>query len=116
MADKLKLAIAIALLIAGFVAYYVLADQPTFLRIISVLAGIALAIAVAWFTEPGRQFFAFSQESVGEAKKVVWPTRKETIQTTGIVIVLVIVMALFLWMVDSLLVFLIERFIRPPEL
>jgi preprotein translocase subunit SecE len=113
MADKLKLAIAIALLIAGFVAYYLLASQPAFLRIISVLAGIALAMGVAWFTEPGKQFLVFAQDSVGEAKKVVWPTRKETIQTTGIVMVLVVIMALFLWMVDSLLVYLIESFIRP---
>jgi preprotein translocase subunit SecE len=113
MADKLKLAIAIALLIAGFVAYYVLAAQPAFLRIISVIAGFALAIGVAWFTAPGKEFLAYAHESVGEAKKVVWPTRKETIQTTGIVIVLVIVMAIFLWMVDSLLVYLIESFIRP---
>jgi preprotein translocase subunit SecE len=113
MADKLKLAIAIALLIAGFVAYYALADQPGFLRIISVLAGLVLAGTVAWFTAPGKQFLAYAQDSVDEAKKVVWPTRKETIQTTGVVILLVIVMAIFLWLIDSLLVFLIESFIRP---
>jgi preprotein translocase subunit SecE len=113
MADKLKLAIAIALLIAGFVAYYLLANQPAFLRIISVIAGFVLAASVAWFTVPGKEFLVFAQDSVGEAKKVVWPTRKETIQTTGIVIVLVIIMAIFLWMVDSLLVYLIESFIRP---
>ncbi len=115
MADKLKLAIAVALLIAGFVAYYLLANQPAFLRIISVIGGFVLAAAVAWFTAPGKEFLAFAHDSVGEAKKVVWPSRKETIQTTGIVIVLVIVMAIFLWLVDSLLVYLIESFIRPKS-
>jgi preprotein translocase subunit SecE len=55
---------------------------------------------VMWFTEAGRTFFAFSRESWEEAKRVVWPTRKETLQTTGIVFVFVFVMAIFLWAVD----------------
>jgi preprotein translocase subunit SecE len=61
------------------------------------------AIGVAWYTSVGQRFYAFSQESVTEARKVVWPTRKETMQMTGIVVAFVFVMALFLWLVDGAL-------------
>jgi preprotein translocase subunit SecE len=71
------------------------------IRVISVLAGIVLAAVVVWFTTQGKQFYAFSRESSEETRKVVWPTRKETMQTTGIVFGFVLVMALFLWMVDA---------------
>ena len=63
--------------------------------------GVALAAAVAWKTEPGQRFFTFANESVIEAKKVVWPTRKETMQTTGAVFAFVVVMALFLYLTDK---------------
>jgi preprotein translocase subunit SecE len=56
---------------------------------------------VAWFTAPGRRFFDFSREAVVETKKVVWPSRKETMQTTGIVFAFVLVMAIVLWMTDK---------------
>jgi preprotein translocase subunit SecE len=102
--DKLKLLAAGLLVVAGIAGYYVLAESPAVLRVLSVMAGLALAATVAWFTEPGRQFYGFSRESVAEARKVVWPTRKETIQMTGVVILFVIVMALFLWVVDSVLI------------
>ncbi len=56
---------------------------------------------MAWFTEPGQRFFGFAQESVAETKKVVWPNRKETVQTTGVVFAFVVVMAIFLWLTDK---------------
>jgi preprotein translocase subunit SecE len=89
--------------VAGIAGFYLLADKPAVVRLLSVLAGLGLAGAVAWYTEPGRRFYAFGQESVLEARKVVWPTRKETIQSTGVVIAFVIVTALFLWLVDGTL-------------
>ena len=70
-------------------------------RVLSVLAGLGAGAAVAWFTEPGQRFAAFSQETVVETKKVVWPSRKETVQTTGIVFAFVVVMAIFLWITDK---------------
>jgi preprotein translocase subunit SecE len=70
---------------------------------------------VAWFTEPGRRFFAFSQDAVTEARKVVWPTRKETMQMTGVVILFVIVMALFLWIVDGTLTWLVQLLMGRSE-
>ena len=59
-------------------------------------------------TAAGQRFFAFSRGSVTETKKVVWPTRKETIQMTGVVVAFVVVMALFLWAVDSILGWLVK--------
>ena len=109
MADKIKLTIAFLLVIAGVAGYYMLADHAAVLRIVSVLGGIAAAVAVAWFTAPGRQFYAFSQESVAEARKVVWPTRKESLQMTGIVFAFVVVMAIILWIVDASLLFIVQK-------
>jgi hypothetical protein len=62
MADKIKLAIAFLLVVAGLSGYYVFADQATILRVLSVLGGVAAALAVAWFTVPGKQFYAFSRK------------------------------------------------------
>jgi preprotein translocase subunit SecE len=99
--DKIKLGFALLLLIAGIAGFYYLRDSAMVIRVISVLAGIVLAAVVVWFTTQGKQFYAFSRESAEETRKVVWPNRKETMQTTGIVFGFVLVMALFLWMVDA---------------
>jgi preprotein translocase subunit SecE len=101
MADKLKFGVALLLLVAGLAGFYLLADQPLILRVLSVLAGAGAGIAVAWFTEPGQRFIVFGRESIVEAKKVAWPTRKETLQTTGIVFAFVLVMAVVLWITDK---------------
>jgi preprotein translocase subunit SecE len=58
---------------------------------------------------PGKQFHVYAQESVAETRKVVWPTRKETLQTTGIVFVFMVVMALFLWLVDASLLWIVKK-------
>jgi preprotein translocase subunit SecE len=101
MADKVKFVAALLLLIAGVAGFYLLAEQPMILRVLSVLAGVAAGAGVAWFTEPGQRFFAFSQEAATEAKKVAWPSRKETLQTTGAVFAFVLVMAIMLWVADK---------------
>ncbi len=104
MIDKLKLAIGVALLVAGIWAYYWLGEGTALiLRILAVVAGVAAGAAVAWFSEPGRQFAVFAADSVTEVKKVVWPTRKETMQTTAAVFAFVGVMAVFLWVSDKTL-------------
>jgi preprotein translocase subunit SecE len=103
IADKLKLGLAVALVAAGIWAYYWLAERALVLRILAVFAGIAAGAAVAWLSEPGRQFMIFALESWAEVKKVVWPTRKETIQTTAAVFAFVVVMAVFLWISDKTL-------------
>jgi preprotein translocase subunit SecE len=106
--DKIKLLIAVLLVIAGVAGFYVLTDLPALVRVLLVLGGLVAGAAVMYFTAPGKAFFAFAGEARDEARKVVWPTRKETIQTTGIVLAFVFVMALFLWIVDSALLWLVR--------
>jgi preprotein translocase subunit SecE len=108
MADKLKLLVAVLLVIAGVAGFYYFADAPTVVRALSVIVGVVLAGVVAGMSDPGRRFFRFALESRDEARKVVWPTRKETIQMTGVVMLFVIVMALFLWAVDGILMWLVK--------
>jgi preprotein translocase subunit SecE len=103
IADKAKLALAVVLVGAGIWAYYWLADQALVLRLLAVAAGFIAGALVAWLSEPGRQFMTFAAESWAEVKKVVWPTRKETIQTTAAVFAFVVVMAVFLWLTDKTL-------------
>ncbi len=113
MADKIKLVLAVLLVIAGVAGFYYLKDSATILRVASVLAGLVAAVAVAWTSGPGREFFVYAQESAAETKKVVWPSRKETIQTTGMVLAFVLVMAIFLWIVDALLVWGLQLLMGP---
>jgi preprotein translocase subunit SecE len=108
MADRIKLGLALLLVAAGIAGFYLLAEQAMVLRVLAVLGGVGAAAAVAWFTETGRALFAFSKESWAETRKVVWPTRKETFQTTGVVFLLVVVVALFLWVVDASLMWAVK--------
>ena len=103
MADTIKLVVAVLLVMAGVAGYYALGDAVLILRVLAVLAGIAAGVAVAAFSDRGRQFIAFAREAVVETKKVVWPTRKETMQTTAAVFGFVVVMAVFLWVSDKTL-------------
>ena len=103
MMDKAKLVVAVALVALGVWGYYWLADSALVLRVLSVIGGLIAAAAVGYWSEPGRQFAVFAGESVAEVKKVVWPTRKETLQTTAAVFAFVVVMAVFLWISDKAL-------------
>ena len=100
MIDRIKLALALLLVVAGVAAFYLLAEHAMVLRVLAVIAGIGAAVALLWTTPLGRSAFGFAQESLVEARRVVWPSRKETLQTTMVVFALVVVMGLFLWVVD----------------
>jgi preprotein translocase subunit SecE len=101
MADKLKFVVALLLVVAGIAGFYLLAEQALVLRVLAVLVGLLAGAAVAWFTEPGQRFVTLGREAAAEAKKVVWPSRKETLQSTGIVFAFVLVMAIVLWITDK---------------
>ena len=101
--DIVKLVIAAAMVVAGIAGYYLLAANSIVLRFAAVLAGIVAGIAVAWTSALGQVFLGFARESLVEVKKVVWPTRKETMQTTAAVFAFVVVMAVFLWASDKTL-------------
>ena len=115
MTDKIKLGVAFLLVVAGIAGFYTLHESAAVVKLASVLLGLLLAAAVAWTSEPGKRFFVFGKESVDEAKRVVWPTRKETMQTTGVVILFAVVMALFLWMVDASLMLLVNKLMGRSE-
>ncbi len=102
-ADKAKLAVAALLLVGGVAAFYLLAGQSLWLRVAALLALLAAAVGVFFTSEHGKQLIGFGRDSVKEVKKVVWPTRKEAMQMTGYVFAFVFVMALFLWLTDKTL-------------
>jgi preprotein translocase subunit SecE len=109
--DKVKVAVAALIVVAGIAGFYYLQDSPTVVRLAVFLAGLFAGAAVMWTTAAGRGFVAFSQESAAETRKVVWPTRNETLQATLIVFVFVLVMALFMWMVDGILLWVVKKLI-----
>jgi preprotein translocase subunit SecE len=106
--DKLKIAVAIGCVIAGVWGYYYFGDAPAIFRFLMVVGGLLVGAGVAWTSEPGKEFFTFAQESWAEGGRVSWPTRKETVQTTAIVFAFVVVMALFLFAVDSSLAWVVK--------
>src|ERR1700716_1438924 len=101
--DKVKVVLAVCAVIAGVVGFYFLAGSPTVARVGALVAGLLVAITLAWTSLSGRSFINFAKEAVRETRKVVWPTRKEAMQITAIVFGFVLVMALFLWGTDKLL-------------
>ena len=115
MLDKIKLLVALLLVASGITGYYYLQNSPSVLRLLSVLAGLLLAAGMAWTSAPGRRFFAFGRDSVAEAKRVVWPTRKETLQTTAVVVAFAVTMALFLWAVDASLMVVVNKIMGRGE-
>lgn len=103
MADKLKIVVALAFLAAGVAGFYYLAESAMIYRLPVLAGGVLLGCAVAWFTQPGREFFVFAQDSWTETKKVVWPTREETLKMTALVFFFVVGMAAFLFLTDKVL-------------
>jgi preprotein translocase subunit SecE len=103
MVDRIKLVISVLLLVAGLAAFHIFGDQSGWLRFAMVLAGIAAAVGASWTSGPGRNLRAFARESIVESRKVAWPSRKESLQTTAAVFGFVVIMAIFLWVVDKLL-------------
>ncbi|WP_078121445.1 preprotein translocase subunit SecE [Thiosocius teredinicola] len=108
--DTIKLLVVVVLLVAGVYGFYALADQALWIRLIGLLAVVGVAIGVALQTAVGRSIWQFAVDSRSEVRKVVWPSRQETLQTLLIITIAVLVTALFLWAVDALL-FAIVRYL-----
>jgi preprotein translocase subunit SecE len=110
MAERIKIAIAVLIAAAGLYGFYAMKENyPLVARLGELFGAFAVAAAVMWFTQAGRDFVVFARESIDEAKRVVWPSRKETLQTTGVVFLFVFVMALFLWVVDTGLLWVTQK-------
>jgi preprotein translocase subunit SecE len=107
--DKFKVALAVVATIAGVVGFFYLKGQnkPALVAAGALVAGLVFAVLLLWTSTTGRDFLNFAKESVRETKKVVWPTRREATQITGIVFAFVVVTAIFLWGTDKILEFLL---------
>ena len=101
--DVVKLALSVLVLAAGIAGFYYLGEQPAVVRWLIVLAGFGVACAIAMQSSYGRDFWQFVQTSRIELRKVVWPNRQETLQTTLVVLVFVLVSGLFFWLLDMVL-------------
>ncbi len=101
--DLFKLVMAIAILILGIVGFYYYENESQLYRVLGVVFAVIVAIAISSTTNLGQSLIGFGREARMEVRKVVWPTRQETLQTTFMVIVAVIIIGIFLWLVDMVL-------------
>ncbi|MCZ6476359.1 MAG: preprotein translocase subunit SecE [Gammaproteobacteria bacterium] len=101
--DTLKLLVAGSILLGGIFGYYYYSDVSVLIRAIGVLLAFALGVVVALQSTRGQAFVRFVQGARLELRKVVWPTREETIQTTVTVLVFTLIMAVFFWLLDIFL-------------
>ncbi|WP_251570509.1 preprotein translocase subunit SecE [Parasutterella muris] len=99
--------IAVLIALSGVFAFALLAEQPTAVRAGILVGCLAVGVVIGWFSAPGKEFAAYCRASYEELRRVVWPTRKETINTTGLVCAFVVVVAFFLFVVDKLIEFLL---------
>lgn len=106
--DVFKLLLAIALLAGGGVAFHAYADISLLVRVLSLLAIAAISVFILLQTAKGKSAWEFVRESRVEVRKVVWPTRAETMQTTLVVVVMVLVVGIILWIMDSFLLWAVK--------
>jgi preprotein translocase subunit SecE len=104
--DTALMTLSITALLAGIVAFYWYEDQSLAIRVAMVIAGLAAAAGLIWFSWYGREFRQFAVAARVELRKVVWPEREETIKTTYVVFIFAIVMGLFFWGLDWVLTWL----------
>jgi preprotein translocase subunit SecE len=104
--DTALISLSILVLFVGIGAFYWFEDQPLAIRIGMVVAGLAAGAGLAWFSWYGREFWQFAQAARIELRKVVWPSRDETVKTTYVVFIFAIVMGLFFWGLDWVLTWL----------
>ena len=101
--DTFKLMTALLVLIAGVVAFYYFEEESQLLRVLGMLAVAVIAFFIAATSDPGRRGLGFVKEARVEVRKVVWPTRQETLQTTIAVLFMVVLVAIMLWLFDMFL-------------
>ena len=101
--DQLKLGFSIALIMAGVLGFYYFDELSPLFKVVGLIVLVGVAVGVAWNTERGRETVAFLREAQIEVRKVVWPTRQETLQTTFFVLVVVLIFGILLWLLDLLL-------------
>ena len=105
--DKVRIALSVTLVLISVAGFYFFSKEELWLRVVILVAGLILSVINYAFTDGGKQLIAYAKDSVGEVKKVVWPTRQEALQMTGYVFAFVVVMALLLWLTDKTLEWLL---------
>ncbi len=111
MADKIKLLVAVLLIAAGIAGFYYFAEQALLYRVLGLLVVIAVSVFVALQTQVGMDTWNFGRSAALEVRKAVWPSRQETVQTTLLVMVMVIIVGLMLWLFDMFLGWAIKMLI-----
>ena len=106
--DILKLGLSVVAIVAGIGGFYFFGEYSLLLRVVALLLILAVAVALVYTTDLGQSFWQFAQGSRVELRKIIWPTKKETIQTTLIVVVMVLFVGVLLWMFDGLLMWAIS--------
>ncbi|MEE9326953.1 MAG: preprotein translocase subunit SecE [Cocleimonas sp.] len=101
--DTIKLLVALVILFAGIAGFYYFAEESLLYRVLGLLALVGIAIGVSLTTLKGKNLVGFLGNSRTEVRKMVWPTRAETMQTTLMVFIMVVILAIFLWFIDMLL-------------
>ena len=102
MVDNLKLIAAVVVIIAGIAMFYVFGDISALLRALIVVVSVVVAAGVALTSMPGKNAWQFTIGTRAEIRKVIWPSRRETMQSTLVVILMVLVVGIYLWMLDAL--------------
>ena len=108
MADKIKLTIAVLLVAAGIAGFYYYADQALLYRVLGLLVVFGVSIFIALQSQPGMNTWNFGRSAIIEVRKAVWPTRQETVQTTLMVMVMVIIVGIMLWLFDMALLWAVK--------
>ncbi len=106
--DTAKLTIAFLLVLAGAIGFNYYSDQSLLLRVIAMIVVAAVALGIALATARGRRTIGFVKDARTEVRKVVWPTRNETLQTTLIVMIMVVLVGILLWIMDSFLLWAVK--------
>jgi preprotein translocase subunit SecE len=111
--DTVKLIVAILVFLGGVGGFYYYSDELLLYRVLGLIAVGLAAVGIAMTTRSGREVWAFARESRQELRKVIWPTKQESLQTTAVVVVMVIVVGLFLWLLDTFFLWAIQFLPRP---
>jgi len=106
-ADRIKLGLAVLVVVAGIVAFSMLEGQSGVARVGVFIASLLVAVGIVWFSDTGKRTVGYLRDSYTEVRRVVWPSRKEATRMTGVVFVFVAIMAVILWLFDKILAWVI---------
>ena len=105
--DTIKLLVAIVIILGGAVAFHIYKAESLLLRVAGILVALGVAIGIAMTTVKGKIAWGFLKDARVETRKVIWPTRQETMQTTMIVVIMVVIVGMILWFMDQILIWVI---------